>query len=574
VTSAAAESAGPAPAAVVALRGVTKRFPGIVALDRVSLEFHPGEIHVLLGENGAGKSTLVSLLAGMQRPDEGEILVRGNPAVIDSPRRSMELGIGTVFQRVLLVPSLTVIENLTLGGSWRRSMARAAAGRRFDELSALLGTGFAADAPVSGLSLGEQQQVELMRALWREEALLLLDEPTSMLTPQGVADLGRMMRRLKDRGVALILITHKLLEAFEFGDRISVLRLGRLAGGIEPARLQSMSESARIDTVIRLMFGAAAGAGTGGAAADDPSHGGADSSHGSADRLRGGADPSPGGAGPLRGHEPELAILLGRKLRRAGAVDRREAPALIVRDIATAPDFAETPLKAVSFELWGGEILGIAGVDGNGQKHLAEVLAGQRAAFQGRIELAGSDITGGRVPERRQRGIRYVTDDRLGEGTVGGFSVATNLLLKEIGSAPYWKRGISDWGLIRRHAREQILRNDIRTPSELTPVGKLSGGNVQKVLLARELDAAASVAIFSKPTYGLDLHNQRLALERIVAAAARGVAVIVISTDLDELLEISDRIGVLFRGRLAGIALNDEAAANQVRRLMTGAAAA
>jgi simple sugar transport system ATP-binding protein len=571
VTSAAAESSGPAPAAIVALRGVTKRFPGIVALDRVSLEFHPGEIHVLLGENGAGKSTLVSLLAGMQRPDEGEILVRGNPAVIDSPRRSMELGIGTVFQRVLLVPSLTVIENLTLGGSWRRSMARAAAGRRFDELSALLGTGFAADAPVSGLSLGEQQQVEIMRALWRDEALLLLDEPTSMLTPQGVADLGRMMRRLKDRGVALILITHKLLEAFEFGDRISVLRLGRLAGGIEPARLQSMSESARTDTVIRLMFGAtagpAAGAAEGGAAAGGPPHG-------SADPLHGGTDPSHGGAGRLQGHEPELAILLGRKLRRAGAVDRREPPALIVRDIATAPDFAETPLEAVSFELWGGEILGIAGVDGNGQKHLAEVLAGQRAALHGRIELAGSDITGGRVPERRQRGIRYVTDDRLGEGTVGGFSVATNLLLKEIGSAPYWKHGISDWALIRRSAREQILRNDIRTPSELTPVGKLSGGNVQKVLLARELDAAASVAIFSKPTYGLDLHNQRLALERIVAAAARGVAVIVISTDLDELLEISDRIGVFFRGRLAGITLNDEAAANQVRRLMTGAAAA
>ncbi len=546
MTSAAVEPALPGTPAVVALRLVTKRFPGIVALDRVSLDFHPGEIHVLLGENGAGKSTLVSLLAGMQRPDEGDILIHGTAAVIGSPRRSMDLGIGTVFQRVLLVPSLTVIENLTLGGSWRRSMARAAAKRRFDELAALLGTRFDAGAPVSGLSLGEQQQVEIMRALWREEEVLLLDEPTSMLTPQGVADLGRMMRRLKDKGVALILITHKLLEAFEFGDRISVLRLGRLAGGIEPARLQAMSESEQTATVIHLMFGAAAGAGTGGAAADDPSHGG----------------------------EPELAILLGRKLRRAGAVDRREPPALIVRDIATAPDFAETPLDEVSFELWRGEILGIAGVDGNGQKHLAEVLAGQRAALRGRIELAGADITGGEVPERRQRGIRYVTDDRLGEGTVGAFSVATNLLLKEIGTAPYWKHGISDWTLIHRSAREQILRNDIRTPSELTPVGKLSGGNVQKVLLARELDAAAAVAIFSKPTYGLDLHNQRLALERIAAAAARGVAVIVISTDLDELLEISDRIGVLFRGRLTGIVLNDEAAANQVRRLMTGAAAA
>jgi len=525
--------------AVAALRQVTKRFPGIVALDRVSLEFRPGEIHVLLGENGAGKSTLVSLLAGMQQPDEGEILIGGTPAVIDSPRRSMDFGIGAVFQRVLLVPSLTVIENLMLGGSWARALARGAALGRFHELSTLLGTRIDPNAPVSGLSLGEQQQVEIMRALWRDEKLLLLDEPTSMLTPQGVADLGRMMRRLRDNGVALILITHKLLEAHEFGDRISVLRLGSVAGEIDPLRLKTMNEAERTDTVIRMMFGVA------------------------------GTD-----AAPDRNQSQELAILLGRKLHRANTVDRNEPAALSVRSMATAPDFAETPLHEVSFELWAGEILGIAGVDGNGQKHLAEVLAGQRPVRQGRIELAGSDITRGRVPERRQRGIRYVTDDRLGEGTVGTFSVATNLVLKEIGALPYWRHGISDWDLIHRDARERILRNDIRTPSELTPVGKLSGGNVQKVLLARELDAEANVAILNKPTYGLDLHNQRLALDRIVAAAARGVAVIVISTDLDELLEISDRIGVMFQGRLAGIVENSDGAGNRVRRLMTGAAAA
>ncbi|MGC2028682.1 MAG: ABC transporter ATP-binding protein [Steroidobacteraceae bacterium] len=515
-----------------ALRHVTKRFPEVVALDRVSLEFHPGEIHVLLGENGAGKSTLVSLLAGMRWPDEGEILVGGVPALIDSPRRSIDLGIGAVFQRVLLVPSLTVIENLMLGGSWARRLARGAAMRRFDELTALLGTRIDPDAPVSGLSLGEQQQVEIMRALWRDAKLLLLDEPTSMLTPQGVADLGRMMRRLKEKGVALILITHKLLEAYEFGDRISVLRLGTVAGEIDPQRLQTMSEDQRTETVIRLMFGAGSGS------------------------------------------EEELAILLGRKLHRANTVDRNKPATLSVRALVTAPDFAETPLRQVSFELWAGEVFGIAGVDGNGQKHLAEVLAGQRSLRQGRIELAGSDITRGQVPERRQRGVRYVTDDRLGEGTVGTFSVATNLVLKEIGAVPYWRRGISQWDLIRRSAREQILRNDIRTPSELTPVGKLSGGNVQKVLLARELDAEANVAILNKPTYGLDLHNQRLALDRIAAAAARGVAVMMISTDLDELLEISDRIGVMLQGRLVGIVENDDGAANKVRRLMTGAPAA
>jgi general nucleoside transport system ATP-binding protein len=534
-----AESPGTGAVAVAALRRVTKRFPGIVALNEVSLEFHAGEIHVLLGENGAGKSTLVSLLAGMQQPDEGEILIGGKAVAIDSPRRSMDLGIGTVFQRVLLVPSLTVIENLMLGGSWLRRLARGPALRRFQELSALLGTRIEPDAPVSGLSLGEQQQVEIMRALWHDEKLLLLDEPTSMLTPQGVADLGRMMQRLKDQGVALILITHKLVEAYEFGDRISVLRLGTFAGAIEPERLKAMNEAERTDTVIRMMFGA----GTGGVAA------------------------------AVQGHEPELAVLLGRKLRRASTVDRSKAPALSVQSAVTAADFAETPVRNVSFDLWAGEVLGIAGVDGNGQKHLAEMLAGQRPLRQGRLELGGADITRGRVPERRQRGIRYVTDDRLGEGTVGTFSVATNLVLKEIGAFPYWRRGISDWDKIHSSAREQIRRNDIRTPSELTPVGKLSGGNVQKVLLARELDADANVAILNKPTYGLDLHNQRLALDRIVAAAARGVAVILISTDLDELFEISDRIGVMFQGHLAGVVENDDAAADKIRRLMTGAAA-
>ncbi|HSY95779.1 MAG TPA: ATP-binding cassette domain-containing protein, partial [Steroidobacteraceae bacterium] len=278
---------------IAALRHVTKRFPEVVALDRVSLEFHPGEIHVLLGENGAGKSTLVSLLAGMRWPDEGEILIGGAPALINSPRRSIDLGIGAVFQRVLLVPSLTVIENLMLGGSWARRLARGAAMRRFDELTALLGTRIDPHAPVSGLSLGEQQQVEIMRALWRDAKLLLLDEPTSMLTPQGVADLGRMMRRLKERGVALILITHKLLEAYEFGDRISVLRLGTVAGEIDPQRLQTMSEAERTETVIRMMFRAGSGS------------------------------------------EQELAILLGRKLKRANAVDRNQPATLSVRALVT-----------------------------------------------------------------------------------------------------------------------------------------------------------------------------------------------------------------------------------------------
>ncbi len=529
---------------MAALRRVTKRFPGIVALNEVSLTFYPGEIHVLLGENGAGKSTLVSLLAGMQQPDEGEILIGGRPAVVDSPRRSMDLGIGTVFQRVLLVPSLTVIENLMLGGSWLHRLARGQALRRFDELSTLLGTGIDPNAPVSGLSLGEQQQVEIMRALWHDEKLLLLDEPTSMLTPQGVADLGRMMQRLKAQGVALILITHKLLEAYEFGDRISVLRLGRVAGAIEPQRFKVMNEAERtrigdLDDV-RLQRRRRGRRG-----------------RGARRWTRVGARYSPRtkiAPGEYIGSQQ------GTHAVGASGGDRRG----LLRNAA-----ARRELRSVVGRGARDRRCGRQWSEASRRDACGSTFSAQRAG-----RAAGSDITRGRVPERRQRGIRYVTDDRLGEGTVGTFSVATNLVLKEIGASPYWRHGISDWNAIHRGAREQIQRNDIRTPSELTPVGKLSGGNVQKVLLARELDAEANVAVLNKPTYGLDLHNQRLALDRIVAAAARGVALIVISTDLDELLEISDRVGVMFQGRLSGIVQNDDGAASKVRRLMTGADAA
>jgi len=526
--------------AVASVRQVSKRFPGVLALERVSLELYAGETHILLGENGAGKSTLVSLLAGMQQPDEGEIWLRGQAARLTSPRRARDLGIGVVYQQLLLVPSLTVLENLMLGGPWWRPLRRAAALERLERLSGLLGTQLDPQARVGALSLGEQQHVEIIRALWREETLLLLDEPTSMLTPQGVADLRRMLDGLKARGTALVLITHKLPEAFAFGDRISVLRQGRLAGGIEPARLAAMSDEERTNTVLELMFGGEVGAS------------GGERARVIAERER------------VAGH----ALHQTRKR----AADAR--PLLSVKGVSTSGNRGEMTLKAVTLELGAGEVLGIAGVDGNGQKHLAEVIAGQRPARAGQIEVAGVDVTRGRVPQRRRAGVRYVTDERLGEGTVGPLSVATNLVLKEIGAAPLWRHGITDWGRVHAQAREQIATHDIRTPSERTPVARLSGGNIQKVLLARELDAAARVVVLNKPTYGLDLKNQQLALERIVSAAARGLALIVISTELEELLEVSDRIAVLYQGRLAGIVDNGAEAERRIGLLMTGAAAA
>jgi ABC-type uncharacterized transport system ATPase subunit len=519
---------------VAAVRTITKRFPGVLANDGVSLDFNAGEIHVLLGENGAGKSTLIGILAGMQQPDEGEILIDGKPVRIASPRASLELGIGTVFQHVLLVPSLSVIENLMLGGPWWQTLLRGPALARFRELSQLLGVTIDPDAQVGRLSLGEQQQVEIMRALWRGEKVLILDEPTSMLTPQGVKDLGAVMKRLRDKGVALILITHKLVEAYELGDRISVLRLGRVVGALPPEQKRMMTELEATDAVIEMMFGTVAQ------------------------------------------HERDAEILIGRgrQAHRARMVDRSGAPRLQVRGLMTEATRGASALRGVEFDLWPGEVLGIAGVDGNGQKHLAEVLAGQRAAASGAIMLDGADVTADAVPARRRRGVRYVTDERVGEGTVGIFSVATNLVLKEIGTPPFFRRGISDWDHIHAHAKSAIKRNDIRTPSERTPVAKLSGGNIQKVLLARELNAEASVVIFNKPTYGLDLQNTRLAHERILAGAEQGLATIVISTDLDELLEICDRIGVMFQGHLAGVVENGPDVERKVGLLMTGAKAA
>ncbi len=518
--------------AAIALQGITKSFPGVIANDNVTLDVLAGEIHVLLGENGAGKSTLISILAGLQQPDAGTISVRGQPVRIASPRRSLDIGIGTVFQHLQLVPSLSVLDNLMLGGSSWRRLHRQSALARFRELSELLGVTIDPNFQVGRLALGEQQQVEIMHALWRGASVLILDEPTSMLTPQGVHHLGEVMKRLRDTGVAIIFITHKLREAYALGDRISVLRFGRLVGGIGKAELAAMSEKEVTEKIVGLMFGRAESVGDAGRLALD-------------DRVS----------------------------RPSDRIDRATTPLLRLRDVATAAHPGECAVHDVSFDLWPGEVLGIAGVDGNGQKHLAEVLAGQRPATAGSIVMGDADITAGGVGDRRMQGVAYITDERHGEGTVGAFSVAINLVAKEIGTPPLWSRGISRWGHIHRHAREQIDRHDIRTPSERTPIAKLSGGNIQKVLLARELTPGTTLVVFNKPTYGLDLQNTQLARDRIRENAARGMAMVVISNELEELAAVSDRIAVMFQGRLTGIVANDDNADRRIGLLMTGAAA-
>jgi ABC-type uncharacterized transport system ATPase subunit len=509
---------------IVVLERVTKRFPGIVANDRIDLAIRPGEVHVLLGENGAGKSTLIGMLSGLVQPDEGRIFVDGVATPIASPGHALSLGIGTVFQHMMLVPTLTVAENLLLGGPWWQRPKTWVLEARVAEISRRLGLSINLHGKVSELSLGEQQQVEILRAMVRNSRLLILDESTSMLTPKGTEELGALMRRLVEQGMAIVFITHKLKEAAAFGDRISVLKLGRKVGEIAPERLRSLGEDAIVSEIVQLMFG-------------------------------------------KHENDPDA---IGRAARTFPAVTK---PLLEVRDL-TVTGSADAPgLSAMSFDIRPGEILGIAGIDGNGQKQLAEALAGQLATAGGTIRLDGQRLDGLSVGGRREKGLRYLTDDRLGEGTVGTFPVSMNFFLKQIGGAPFWRNGIEQRAEIEQRAGELVRQYDVRTPSLTTPVARLSGGNIQKVLLARELADGAKAVIFNKPTYGLDFANTVASRQRIRDTAARGLAVLLISTDLEELLSMCDRIAVISGGSLVGTVENTGDAGTRVGRLMIGLAA-
>ncbi|WP_205589562.1 putative B6 ABC transporter ATP-binding protein [Chachezhania antarctica] len=499
----------------VGLHTVTKRFPGVLAVDGVSLTVRTGEVHVLLGENGAGKSTIVGMLAGLQEPDDGHISVAGTGSRLDSPSASLDAGIATVFQHVMLVPTLTVFENLVLGAPWWRRPHRAQIERRIAELSRDFGLKVQLDAMTGDLSLGEQQQIEIARALLRDARVLILDEATSMLTPSGADELGAQMRRLAERGLAVIFITHKLGEAYRFGDRISVLQQGRMVGDIAPDALARMDEDAAIEEMVRLMFG---------------------------------------------GSDTSASLYRDRPAPTA-------APLLSVERLGTEGGAEMMALKDLSFDLRPGEILGIAGIDGNGQKQLAEALSGQRSATAGRVMFDGADVTRLSVGQRRKLGLRYLTDDRLSEGTIGIFPIAENTVLKDIGAAPFWSGGIERPARIGAHAREVIRHYSVRAPSEFTPIGHLSGGNIQKVLLARELTGEARAVIFNKPTYGLDTRNIAASRRRIREIADKGLAVLLISTELDELIELADRIAVMASGRIRGTVVNDAGAGDLRLRL-------
>ncbi|HYT52391.1 MAG TPA: ABC transporter ATP-binding protein [Gaiellaceae bacterium] len=505
----------------------------MLANDDVSVALRRGEVHCLLGENGAGKSTLISILSGMTRPDAGEIRVDGRPARIDSPRAALEHGIGTVYQHSTLVPALTVLENLLLGESRGLRLDVASARARLAELGAMLDVDIEPHAVAGELALGRQQQVEIIKALWRGSRILILDEPTSMLTPQGVAELQKVLRRLKDAGIAVVFITHKLHEALAVADRITILRAGRVIGSLAASELAASPPEELQARIVQLMFG---------------------------DEARAVADVA------------ELQVELEGEVKQV-QTELAEADALLelVEVSARGIGGSDPGLEAVSLALREGEVIGVAGMDGNGQRALAEVVAGERPASSGEVRLYGAPVQRLGVSARQKLGLRYVTDDRLGEGVVTALPVSLNLVLKRIGQRPFWRHGRIDRRAIDRQAQSLVESFDVRTPSVAARAGTLSGGNVQKVVLARELSFDPKVVVFHKPTYGLDLRTTRSVRDTIRSLARDGGAALVISTDLDELLELCGRILVLSRGRVVGEVENGPNAGEQVGELMVGA---
>jgi ABC-type uncharacterized transport system ATPase subunit len=500
----------------ISVSGLSKRFPGVIANHDISLDFRFGEVHVLLGENGAGKSTLVGILSGLLKPNQGTIFVHGERVNIRSPRSAIKRGIGCVHPLSTLVPTMTVLDNLMLGQRWYRPLPRRAALARLDELSRLMGIEIDPRARIDSLSPGEQLRVEIVKALWRGQRILILDEPTVRLTPQGMKDLAAVIARLRAEGFAIIVVTQNLHDVIAFADRVSILKEGRLAGRIGTVTFRSVTPEQVTAMIVERLFG------------------------------------------PADEHSQRLAEEFEGKanLRRPKVADEARGTVLDITDVATAAKGREIALAGTSLNVRAGEIVGIAGVDGNGQRQFAEVLAGQRPIARGSIVFSGRDISSLPVKGRQKLGLHYLTCDRLGEGAVASFPIALNLVLKRIGERPFWRFGLMRKRRIREHARDLMDRYEIAAPSPKIPIARLSAGNIQKALLARELDGEPALVIYNKPTDGLNSADASLVRQRIRDAADRGVAAILISTDRNELRALCDRIAVMDRGRVAGIVDN------------------
>ena len=503
---------------VIKMRSITKRFPGVTANDAVDLDLFPGQIHTLLGENGAGKSTLMHILAGMLQPDAGRIEIGGQPVKIRSPFEALKHGIGMVYQHFALVPELTVIENIILGFEdgffldWHRLKGRLRKILDAFDLSLPM------NEKVLNLSVGQQQRVEIAKALFHESDILILDEPTSVLTPFETDELFKTVSAMVQQRKTVVFITHKLEEALRISDRITILKSGGKISELSGHELREMNEQDRYQTVFDAMFG---------------------------------ETPMPERMAINRSFSPK--------------------PMLSLDQIGCLGDQGEVRLKNISLTLKSGEILGIAGVDGNGQKELAEVIGGQRRTSSGRLLLNGHDITHPQDPlSRMALGISYVTDDRMQEGCVLSMSVAENAILRLFRQPPFSRWKILNRATIDAHATDLIKRFDIKTAGIDSHVGSLSGGNIQKLLLARELTNRPVILVCNKPTHGLDAKTTGYVQSHLLQEREHGTAILLISSDLDELLGYADRIGVLCGGEVMAVFDSSDADHEQIGRLMLG----
>ncbi|MFL5749143.1 MAG: ABC transporter ATP-binding protein [Chloroflexota bacterium] len=492
------------------MRGITKRYPGVVANDRIDLEIRPGEIHALLGENGAGKSTLMNILYGLATPDEGEILLDGTAVRIKGPSDAIERGISMVHQHFMLVPVLSVADNILLGEETMANpifLDRKEARRRIVELGHRFGFEIDPEVKVDALSVGWQQRVEILKALYREARILVLDEPTAVLTPQETKEIFDVLKRLAAEGHSIIFISHKLYEVLEIADRITVIRRGKVVG----QRLPSETD------------------------------------------------------------EDDLAALMvGRNVQLV--VDRGEShpqgPALSVHDLRVLDDRGHEAVKGVSFDVRAGEILGIAGVAGNGQDELVEALTGLRKPASGRVDLAGKDVTGAGPRTLQNAGMSFVPGDRHRFGLVLGFPLEDNLVLTQYDEPPYARGPFRNDGAIREWAKRAIAEYDIRTPSPTVNAGTLSGGNQQKAIVAREFSRDLTALVLDQPTRGLDVGSIEFIHRQVISKRDANAAILLVSAELDEVMELSDRIAVMYRGEIVALVDGPTAEREEVGLLM------
>ena len=490
---------------------IVKRFPGVLANDHVRFDVRAGEVHALLGENGAGKSTLMRQLYGLYRPDEGEIRLDGKPVAFHSPQDAIKAGIGMIHQHFMLVPSLTVVENVALGLKSSRGplldLDRVAA--RIDRLAQEYGLKVDPKAYVWQLAVGQQQRVEILKVLYRGASLLILDEPTAVLTPQEVKDLFQTLNRMAKIGHSLIFISHKLHEVLAISDRVTVLRDGRVVGS-RPTREVTRSELAC------MMVGR------------------------------------------------EVILSYNRPPLEAG--EER----LQIEDLWVGGDGGGDALRGVSLSVRSGEILGLAGVSGNGQRELAEALAGLRPVRRGQVHVNGQEVTHASPGQHNAAGLAYIPEERMRDGAIKDFSVAENLILVDHGRAPYSHRTFMNFKEIRSRSARMVADYSVKTPSIDTPLKNLSGGNIQKLILARELTRRPTVLVASQPTRGVDIGASEYIHHRLLEQRKAGTATLLISEDLDEIRALSDRVAVIYEGRIMGILDSASASLEQLGLLMAG----